>query len=227
MSDTLFDDLKALLGDASSGEPSPTPAGPPETDPLLHELVHAFLVWEAGIKLAEEGVEKLLRTHVDWNELRVSFSDEAAAVLGAKYPLATERCERLRATLNDVYEREDALTLDRLNEIGKREARTYLESLDGIPAFVARRVFLCALGGHCFPLDDRLLGVLQRGGLLDDEDAEGASAKLERAVRAGDSASCFAALERLGEDAEPVKSPRKRRTPKGRKRAASSSRKKG
>ena len=225
MSDTLFDDLKKLLVETQA-EPLPTPPGPGDADTLVHEVVHAYLLWEANGSLAADGMAKLLQTHVDWNELRVSFSDEASAVLGARYPLATERCERLRATLNDVYEREDALTLDRLRELSKREARAYLESLDGIPGFVARRVLLCALGGHCFPLDERLLGVLQGGGLLGGEDLESASVKLERAVRAGASAACFGALERLGEHAKPPKAQSKRPESKGRSRATSGSRKK-
>ena len=109
--------------------------------------------------------------------------------------------------------------------MSKREARAYLESLDGIPDFVAKRVLLTVLGGHCFPLDERLLGVLQEAGILDGESAEDASTKLERAIRAGESTSCFAALERLGDNA---KRPAPRRSAKkGRSRAKAGTRKKG
>jgi hypothetical protein len=42
----------------------------------------------------------------------------------------------------------------------KRDARTYLDSLEGMPAFAAARVAAVSMSVHAFAVDDRLLRLL-------------------------------------------------------------------
>lgn len=180
--------------------------GEPMTDPVCQELVWAYLVWEAGPKLARAAMAKLCESFVDLNELRVCLPTELAAFFGTTYPRAAERADRLRATLNDIFSREHAVTLTTLLGMNKRDARTYLDSLEGIPPYVAARTMLVGLGGHAFPLDERLMAVLLREEALGEAgDIVSASGWLERQVRSGEAARALVALELHAEQAGPAR----------------------
>lgn len=171
-------------------------------DPIADELLFSMLVWEASATRAEAGLRRLRAALVDYNELRVCLPDEVAQILGDRYPLARERGARVRSALNDVYRREHRVSLEVIRGLGKREARDYLASLDGVPEFVASRVALIAVASHTFPVDDRTVGALiEAGALPEGSTIEHAVSVLDRAVRAGEMESAFRALEAWLEDA--------------------------
>ena len=173
---------------------SGTPPG--DADPVVHELVYSFLVWEASAPLATGALRRMTAAVVDYNELRVCYPHELASLMGEGYPLAIERATRLRAALTEVYRREHGTMLGRLIDLPKRDARMYLEALEGVPPFVAARVVLLALGGHAVPLDAMLHGMLaaeeavEPGGTVID-----AMAWLERTLRAKESEEAYLLLE--------------------------------
>ncbi|MEM7756050.1 MAG: hypothetical protein AAF297_10490 [Planctomycetota bacterium] len=172
------------------------PAAPAATDPLVHELLVSMLVWNASPTQAAAALSRLLDDVVDENELRVCFADDIASLLGPRFPVVEERAERLLRVLNAVYRNEHAMSLDALRDANKRDARTYLDALDGIVPFAAARVFLVGLGGHAFPLDDRMTTMLIDDGVLEDDcDAASASARFERAFRAGEAEPAYRKLE--------------------------------
>lgn len=202
--------LAALLAGLAPGEEAcarpelEIRPGEPMTDPVCQELVWAYLVWEAGPKLARAATAKLCESFVDLNELRVCLPSELAAFFGTSYPLAMERGDRLRATLNDIFSREHAVTLASLPAMNKRDARAYLDSLEGIPPYVAARTMLAGLGGHAFPLDERLMAILVREEALGEAgDIVSASGWLERQVRSGEAARALFALEAHADSAKP------------------------
>jgi len=204
--------LAALLAGLAPGEEAcarpelEIRPGEPMTDPVCQELVWAYLVWEAGPKLARAAMAKLCESFVDLNELRVCLPSELAAFFGTSYPLAMERGDRLRATLNDIFSREHAVTLASLPAMNKRDARAYLDSLEGIPPYVAARTMLVGLGGHAFPLDERLMAVLLREEALGEAgDIVSASGWLERQVRSGEAARALFALEAHADSAKPTR----------------------
>jgi len=164
-----------------------TPAAA-EEDPLVQELVFSFLLWDASTTQARNLMKRLCETFVDLNELRVCLADELAEVFGDRYPRAWERAQRLRATLHDLYKREHGMRLSHLAQSGKRDTRGYLDSLDGIPAFVAARMFLLGFGGHAIPCDSRLVELLADEGAIDKDmtDPADAGSWLERQIRAAD-----------------------------------------
>ena len=165
-------------------------------DPLVDELVRAMLQWEASHGQARNAYERLLGTFVDYNELRASLPDHVVEALGPRYPKAAERSERMRMALTAIFEREDALTLAHLRDTPKREARAYVESLDGLPRFAAARVVLLGLGGHAFPVDGRLAGLLRSAGVVEeDADTDKCCLRMERAIRAGDAREAYELLE--------------------------------
>ncbi|MEO1534405.1 MAG: hypothetical protein AAFS11_02440 [Planctomycetota bacterium] len=218
--------LEAQLKDAPAAPEASrfTPtlvADHPFADPILEELLYAFLVWEAGDKKAAPAPAKLAATCVDANELRICLSSEIVAALGSTYPKAAERAERIRATLNDIFDREHEVSLASLATAGKREARQYLDSLEGIPPYVAARTALVALDCHAFPVDDRLRKLLAGESCLpEDETTDSAPGWIERQIRAGEAQPMFVALEHWAADRKPA--PRtKKKTSRTTKKSAS------
>lgn len=164
-------------------------------EPLTIELLRSMLLWEAGAKHAVAAMQRLAETVVDVNELRICLADEIALALG-RVPMAEERAHRMKLVLCDVYNREHRVSLESLASEGKREAKVYLDSLDAIPPFVASRVLLVGLGGHAFPMDDRLHARLQAAGAVEDgHDALAAAGWAEREFRAGEALGAYFAVE--------------------------------
>jgi hypothetical protein len=187
--------VKRIRGDAELTDP--WQVGRPETgDPLVWHLVFSFMAWESGTQCAVEATCRLHEAVVDYNELRVCLPHEIASIVGGQYPRTRERAIRLRAALNDIFRRENYVTLAHLPTIGRREARMYLESLEGMPLYVASRLSLLSLDSHAFPLDERLhAALLKEKAIPDDLDVPGAAGWLERHFRAGEAAEAYITVE--------------------------------
>lgn len=174
----------------------PVPCPFPETDPLVHLLVESFLLWEATTAQAGEALGRLASQVVDYNEMRVCFTEELAAMLGPRYPRVEERCARLRCALNDLFKREHGLSLAHLQSPGRKDARGYLDSLDGTPTYVSARVALLGLGCHTIPVDGRLVGVLAGAGCCAATDScEAVSSWLERQFKPGEGPEAHGLLQ--------------------------------
>jgi endonuclease III len=165
--------------------PAVIPEPPDEFDPIVHQLVFSMLLWEASTSQARNAFKRVREAVVDYNELRVCVPDEVAHIIGDKYPLSLERAMRLRTTLHDIYQRQHAISLKHLQEIGKREARHYLDSLAGCPPYVAARVCLMQGLGHAIPVDERLCALLTDEQVLEaGMPAEQATSWLEHHIKA-------------------------------------------
>lgn len=172
---------------------------PEGTDPA-RELVYSLLVWEAGASKAAAAARRLQEGVVDINELRLCLEDEIVRLIGPRYPRAAERAARLRAALNHVFHDAHTVSLAHLKTMSKREARTYLEAITGMPPFATARVLLLSLGGHAFPIDRRLHRVLAEEEAVEPatyDDAAGVWA--ERQIRAGDARDAYLLLEAYAE----------------------------
>lgn len=171
-------------------------------EPVLDQFVRSFMVWESTAAKAALAMKRIEQAVVDFNELRVCMPGELVRIIGERYPRAEERARRMRAALATVYSREHRVGLERLSELSKREAKDYLESLDGTPRFVAARVALLALGGHAAPVDGRILRRLQERGVVDaDATPETAAIALERKIRAGEMMEFYSMLQAWSDDA--------------------------
>ena len=191
--------LSALLKKlrASYGETLTDPwmEGCPEgADPLLWHLVFSFLAWESTTVKAVAANKRLHASVVDYNELRVCLTDELAEMIGDRYPRARERVTRLRSALNDLYRREHAVSLAKLVDMPKREARQVLDSLEGTPPYVSARIMLLSLGGHSFPIDERIhLALLSEDAA--PQDFGEATGWLERQFRVGEAMPAYLLIE--------------------------------
>lgn len=195
-------------------------------DPLVLEFVYSFLAWEAGPARAEPALRRLLAAVVDYNELRVCLAEELAAFIGERYPRARERMARLKSALNDLYRREHAVHLKPLLVLPKRDARQYLESLDGVPGFVAARVALLCLDGHAFPADERIAAALREEQAAPSEGgADEVASWLERQVHSGEAREAYLLVEAWLAARSPKARPPERSAPRKSAKGSGGSRK--
>ncbi|MBI1189983.1 MAG: hypothetical protein GC200_04785 [Tepidisphaera sp.] len=177
--------------------PAAEPAAPVlGADRVLTELLISMLLWDATTGQARHACKRLHEHLVDLNDLRVCVPEETAEILGEKYPAGLERAMRLRSLLGDIYNREHAVQLTGLEGLGKREARAYLESLEGVTHFAAARTFAIALSGHAAPVDNRLRELLVSEGVASEEmSCTALSTWLERSIGADDMPESVVALQ--------------------------------
>lgn len=193
-----------------------------EGEPVLVEFIRSMLLWEATLAKAASAMKRFEQHLVDVNELRICMPAELVKLLGDRYPRAEERAVRLRTALNDVFRREHAVTLEHLPALAKKDAREYLESLEGVPGFVSARVHLVSIGGHAAPVDRRIAACLTDAGFVEADAAPDIAASLlERKVQAGEMLETYALLQAWADDAasdEPA--PSDKSAPSGRKAPA-------
>lgn len=211
--------LKSLIGKHKSAKPVEEMTGP------LEQLAYSFLLWETTRKQADTAFNKLNKSIVDYNDLRVSDPAEIVEAIGKRYSRAEERAIRLRDALHSIYVNEHAVTLDHLPEKPKRAARQYLKDLQGMVPFVSARVVLLALGGHAMPVDEALASRLKADGAADpDADLEEIQSFLEKQIRSSESGAAHAALMNYVEKTPaPTKAKSEAGKSAGRKRSTSAS----
>lgn len=141
----------------------PVPCEP--TDPLGQMLI-AILNGNTSHHKAMTAFRRLREQMVDLNELRVTPVSELARALGPSIPQAEVKAQRIVDVLNDIRRRHDTLDLSFLKQRGRREAREYLESLEGVDRATAASVTLMSLGGHAIPVDELTLQVLKKEGVV-------------------------------------------------------------
>jgi endonuclease III len=181
---------------------------PDANDPVA-ALVQSFLLADATVDKALAAYAKLRESVVDFNDLRISMPEEIAGLLGPRYPRGLDRCERLRAVLRNIYVREHEMRMTSISSTGKREVKSYIESLEGITPFVAARVMLLSFDVHAIPVDDQLRARLVDEGVADAEaDVAEIASWLTRQVKAGEGRALHARLQawvEADEGAKPVR----------------------
>jgi endonuclease III len=172
-------------------EPKPLEEGDP-----VSVMVMSFLIWDCTTAKANAAYKRIVDQIVDFNDLRVTMPHEIVEWIGPRYPRASERCQRLRAALRHAYKREHTVNLDRLRDMGRREVKHYLRSLDGISPYVADRVTLLCFDAHCIPVDERLHRALIRAGVGDESvEIQDMASWLSRQVKAADALVTHQALQ--------------------------------
>lgn len=167
----------------------------PNAADLVALLVHSSLLYDATRKQADEATQRIRSSSVDWNEFRVNHVDDMVGIIGVRYPDAFTRMKRLRMSLNDVYLRHHRVSLDILVGKPKRDVRTYLENLEGMPAYVVSRFMLLAMGLPLIPVDQTLVDLLvDKGVLSEPADPVLVGEALAKVIRADKAAEVHAAL---------------------------------
>jgi endonuclease III len=134
----------------------------------LDALVRGAMTYDVSDNRAEDAVKAIGKEFVDLNELRVATDLEVHEMLGVRYPAIEERVAMITQCLNDIFEREHTMSLDRLKTISKRDARQFLRELPGMQPFVEAFVMLMAFDGAAFPIDQEMLAYLIEEEILDE-----------------------------------------------------------
>lgn len=156
---------------------------PPQRDPVT-QLVVAFLEWNATRAAAKSAHARITAELVDNNDLRVSHAHEIVELLGPRYPRAEERAQRLHESLQEIYLREHAISLESLAGKPRKTVRQYLDSLPGMTSYVATQVGLVSFNVGGVPVDDNTLELLLVEELVDPSaSTDEASAFLEKLIK--------------------------------------------
>ncbi|MEM0913926.1 MAG: hypothetical protein AAGK09_04875 [Planctomycetota bacterium] len=168
---------------------------PPPRDGTT-QLAVSFFQRQATRDQAEQALGRVLAVMVDINELRVSHPAEIIEVVGEDYPMIHERVPRMRDALNEVFRREHGIDMASLEGKSKKDQRAYLETLPGAPAYVVSQTMLLAFGGHAVPVDEKLLSLLVREGVLEEGlSCDEAEASLMKHVKSADALDTHVVLQ--------------------------------
>ena len=191
------DELKSLTKRLLK-EHKPDPRQPQEA---LKALVRAAMSFDMPDAKADEAMRHIEREFVDLNELRVATDLEIQELLGVRYPNIERRVAMITQSLNDIFEREHTLSLDRLKTISKRDARQFLRELPDIHPFVEAYVMLFAFDGHAFPVDDEILSYFREQGVVEeDASQEDAQRFVEYHLKAEECHDLFVSVRRVVSD---------------------------
>jgi len=136
-------------------------------DPL-QALVRGAMTFDVSDAKVDEVMSHIEKEFVDLNELRVATDLEIQELLGARYPQIEKRVAMITQALNNIFEREHTMNLNRMKEISRRDARQFLRELPDIHPFVEAYVTLYAFDGPAVPIDDMMLARLREEGVVDD-----------------------------------------------------------
>jgi endonuclease III len=196
------DELKSLLKKLIKDD---KPAPKESADPL-HALVRGAMSYDVPDNRADDAMKAIDREFVDLNELRVATDLEIHEMLGTRYPQIEKRVAMITTALNNIFEREHTLSLDRLKTLPKKDARQFLRELPEIHPFVESYVMLFAFDGPCVPTDNETVTVLTEHGVLEaDTPLEEAQKFIEHNVKADDCYDAYVCLRRLAADAAKAK----------------------
>ena len=131
------------------------------------ELLLACLSEHMTESKTRSAFNKLRSNFVDYNELRVMRPAEVVEILGKGFAQYRPAFGQMVRVLRALFDEQDHLDLEHLKSVGKREARGFLEGLEGTSGYVVSRVMLRALGGHAFPIHKPMLQMLQAEEVVD------------------------------------------------------------
>jgi endonuclease III len=173
-------------------EHKPEPRVP--MDPLK-ALVRGAMSFDVSDDRANQAMRAIDKEFVDLNELRVATDLEIQELLGQRYPDIERRVAMITQSLNNIFEREHTLSLDRLKTVSKRDARNFLRELPDVQPFVEAYVMLYGFDGHAIPLDDDMLAYLREQEIIDEQTGlEEAQRFIEHHIKHEESHSFFAAF---------------------------------
>jgi len=170
----------------------PEPRQPQEP---LDALVRAAMSYDVSDARADEAMRAIQNEFVDLNELRVATDLEIQELLGVRYPDIERRVAMITRALNNIFEREHTLSLERLKTLSRRDARQFLRELPDIHPFVEAYVMLYAFDGHAFPIDNETLAFLREEQIIDEQTTlEDAQKFIEHNLKAEECHDFFRAI---------------------------------
>ncbi len=167
---------------------------------VLEAMVYGIISEHITVEQTESALGKLTGYFIDFNDVRVSGSDEITEVLCQDKGLCADIASRLTASLGCIFKMYHHLSLETLRTIGKREAKQILKKIEGVSCFVVDYCMLTSLDGHAIPLTANMIDYLKSNELVhpasDQQEIQGF---LARQISARDAYQFYALLRRHSE----------------------------
>ena len=128
---------------------------------LLECLMFAACLENATFDAAESAYSVLEHHYIDWNELRVSTSQEIADTL-PMLPRPLAAGERIKKTLQWVFETTYMFDLEDYRKKTIGQTVEYLDSIPSCTPFMTGYLVQIGLGGHQIPFDEAALRIMRR-----------------------------------------------------------------
>jgi endonuclease III len=173
---------------------------------VIDAIVYAVISTDMTEKATESVLKKFTVYFVDWNDLRVSRTEEVIEVIGKEDPVAVSIATRLNRVLNGIFNQFHQVSLESLKKIGKRPAKQALEKIDGSNSFMVDYCMLTALGGHAIPLTEKMIKYLKDNELVNpDADQQQIEGFLAKQIPAKNGYDFYALLRQESESAKAKK----------------------
>ncbi len=133
---------------------------------ITESLVHAAVLEHMTDSATKAAFRRFGAHFVDFNDLRVSRSEEIVEMLGQDSEDARKVGTNVIRILTGIFRKYNNVNLDSLRKGGKRQARLILEKIDGISRFCVDYCMLTALQGHAIPLTEAMIKYLRDNDLV-------------------------------------------------------------
>lgn len=187
-----------------------------EYEDITESLIHAAVLEHMTETVTKAAFRKIDEHFVDLNDMRVSRPEEIVEMLGQEGEDARRVGVNVITILNGIFKKYNMVSLDALRKLGKRQARTAMEKIDGVSRFCVDYCMLTALDSHSIPLTDRMVKYLKENELVHPEaDLEEIEGFLTRQISAANGYEFYSLLRRQAESkgaAAAVKSKTKTKT---------------
>ncbi len=168
----------------------------PVYDNPVKSLIFAVIRENCSQTSVKPLMRKLEKHFVDFNELRVSKTEEIMDVLGSNSDEFHKVAESIKVTLGGIFGKYNTLDLSELQDMGKKPAKKELEEL-GISRFAINYCFVTFLGGHAIPLTEKMVEYLRSENLVyPDSTIEQIEGFLERQITAANGFLFYSALSK-------------------------------
>jgi endonuclease III len=195
----LKDIVHKLQGEFGSCQP------PEARCDIVEEILLGILGRDVAEGKAHDALERLRRSMVDYNELRMASIVDVVDEVGPHFPHIEQKAQDIVAALSRIYDLLETLDLTEFKARPKREAAKWLSEIPGVDPYTLGRVLLLCFGAHSVPVNQVALGWLQHYGLFEPSiQVPEAQGVLERHVRSADAMKVFCLLQRLAEKAAPA-----------------------
>ena len=176
-------------------------------DEPVEALVYAIISEKMSETATQSAVKKFAGYFIDWNDLRVSRTEEIVEILGADTSVTRDIALALTGALAAVFDRYNTVSLKVLKKIGKRPARQTLEKMNNLSRFVVSYCMLMSLNGHAIPLTKKMIDYLRSKQLIHpDSDEQQIEGFLARQISAENASEFYALLRRQSEARKAKKS---------------------
>jgi endonuclease III len=146
-------------------------------DEPVDALVYAIISAELSEAAAQFAIKRISDCFVDWNELRISRTEEVVEALGANTSVTRDMASALTSALRVVFSKYNMVSLKALCKMSKRQAKGVLEKIEGTSRFAVGYCMLTSLQGHAIPLTKKMIEYLRSNELVhagaDEEEIEG------------------------------------------------------